>query len=141
MTQLIPYLNFNGQCKEALAFYQSCFKDAEVAMQTFASANIADIPPEIKDNVMHAEFKSEGFMFMATDGQDKSDYNQGNNIHLNLQMDSTEEQIELFDKLAVGGSIVMPLQQTFWNARFGMLTDKFGIQWMLNVLISPEPSA
>ncbi|WP_299079777.1 VOC family protein [uncultured Paraglaciecola sp.] len=140
MKQLIPYINFNGQCQAALDFYQSCFRDAEVAIQTFASASIDGIPPEIKDNVMHAEFKSQGVIFMATDGQGEDGVNLGNNIHLNLQMDSTEEQIELFDKLAVGGSIVMPLQQTFWNARFGMLTDKFGVQWMLNVLINPESS-
>jgi PhnB protein len=136
MKQLVPYLNFNGQCQEALHFYQSCFENAELSIQTFADARVADMPQEKKDNVMHAEFKTDGLFFMASDGQAGGDFTLGNNMHLNLQLDSVDEQSVVFEKLSVNGSVTMALQQTFWDARFGMLTDKFGIQWMLNVMES-----
>ena len=88
----------------------------------------------MRDKVMHAEFKTDGLFFMASDGQVGGDFTKGNNMHLNVQLDSVEEQSVLFEKLSENGSVTMPLQQTFWDARFGMLTDKFGIQWMLNVI-------
>jgi len=132
--QLVPYLNFNGQCQEALHFYKSCFGNAELSIQTFAAANVDNMPKESKDKVMHAEFKTDGLIFMASDGQVGGDLNVGNNIYLNVQLDSVDEQSELFEKLSQNGSVTMPLQHTSWNARFGMLTDKYGIQWMLNVM-------
>jgi PhnB protein len=136
MKQLVPYLNFNGQCQEALHFYQSCFDDVELSMQTFADARVDDMSQEKKDNVMHAEFKTDGLSFMASDGQAGGDFTLGNNIHLNVLLDSVDEQSVLFEKLSVNGCVTMALQQTLWGARFGMLTDKFGIQWMLNVMKS-----
>ncbi|WP_339718994.1 VOC family protein [uncultured Paraglaciecola sp.] len=136
MKQLVPYLNFNGQCHDALHFYQSCFGGAEVSIQTFADAKVDDMPQQSKDKVMHGEFKSDGLFFMASDGQVGGDFAMGNNIHLNVQLDSVDEQTVLFEKLSENGSVIMPLQHTFWDARFGMLTDKFGIQWMLNVMKS-----
>ena len=138
MKQLVPYLNFNGQCKEALHFYQGCFENVELSIQTFADARVDDMSQEMRDKVMHAEFKTDGLFFMASDGQAGGDFTLGNNIHLNMQLDSITEQSVLFGKLSVNGSITMPLQQTFWDARFGMLTDKFGIQWMLNVMKNTE---
>jgi PhnB protein len=136
MKQLVPYLNFNGQCQEALHFYQSCFENVELSIQTFADTSGEDMSQELKEKVMHAEFKSDRLFFMASDGQGGGDCTLGKNIFLNLQLDSVDEQSVLFEKLSVNGSITMPLQQTSWDARFGMLTDKFGVQWMLNVLKS-----
>jgi PhnB protein len=136
MRQLVPYINFNGQCNDALHFYQSCFENAELSIQTFADGKVDDMPQELQGNVMHAEFKADGLFFMASDGQAGGDFNKGNNIHINVQLDSVDEQSELFERLSQNGTVIMPLQQTFWDARFGMLTDKFGIQWMLNVMIS-----
>ena len=136
MKQLVPYLNFNGQCQEALLFYQSCFENAQLSIQTFADARVEDMPQDMQDKVMHSEFKTDGLFFMASDGQPGGNFILGNNMHLNVQLDSVDEQSELFEKLSVNGSVTMELQQTFWDARFGMLTDKFGIQWMLNVMKS-----
>jgi PhnB protein len=73
------------------------------------------MPEELKDNVMHAEFKADGNFTLS------------NNILLNLQLDSIDEQNTLFEKLSQNGSVTMPLQQTFFGAHFGMLTDQFGI--------------
>lgn len=135
--QLIPYINFNGRCRDALAFYAECFGQAEVSIQSFADmpADGAECNTEEvnRENVMHAEFKSGGLFFMATDGQPSVPFNQGNNIHLSIALDSEDEQTRIFDALAEGGHVVMPLQNTFWQSRFGMVTDEFGIQWMLNV--------
>lgn len=136
MKQLVPYLNFNGRCHEALHFYQSCFENVELSIQTYADAKVDDMPEALKDKVMHGEFKTDGVFFMASDGQVGGDFIMGNNIHLNVQLDSVDEQTVLFEKLSQNGSVTMPLQHTFWDARFGMLTDKFGIQWMLNVMKS-----
>lgn len=136
MKQLVPYLNFNGQCQEALDFYQQCFENAELSIQTFGDAKLEDMPVEAKDKVMHAEFKTDGLFFMASDGQPGGDFSLGKNIHLNVQLDSIDEQTKLFDRLSQNGVVTMPLGHTFWNARFGMLTDQFGIQWMLNVMKS-----
>lgn len=133
MKKLIPYLNFNGQCQQALAFYQQCFENARVDIQTFANMP-GELPdPAMADLVMHAEFNADGVTFMATDGQPDMPFTQGNNIHLSVQLESTEEQTRLFEHLSEGGQIVMELQDTFWQSRFGMCNDKFGIQWMLNV--------
>lgn len=134
MKQLVPYLNFSGKCQEALHFYQGCFDNVTVSVQTFADASNDDMPHEMKDKVIHAEFKTDGLFFMASDGQVGGDFIVGSNIHLNVQLDSVDEQSSLFEKLSVDGCVTMPLQNTFWQARFGMLTDKFGIQWMLNVM-------
>lgn len=135
MKQLIPYLNFNGQCRQALAFYQACFGEdnVEVSIRTFADAPVDDMPEDVKESVMHAEFKSHGLFFMASDGNRGMPFEQGNNIHLNMQLTNVDEQTELFEKMSAGGQVTMPLQDTFWQSRFGMLTDKFGIQWMMNV--------
>lgn len=136
MKQLVPYINFNGQCQEALSFYQNCFGHVELSIQTFGEAKLEKMPKEAKDKVMHAEFKSDGLFFMASDGQPDGELTLGNNIYLNVQLDSLDEQSVLFEKLSQNGCVTMPLQDTLWNARFGMLTDKFGIQWMLNVMKS-----
>lgn len=133
MNQLAPYIVFNGRCREALEFYKTCFSQAELSIRTFAEAATDDMSEEAKSAVMHAEFKVDGLLIMATDGQPGMPFTAGNNIHLNLLLESVEEQTELFDKLSTDGQVVMALQDTFWQSRFGMLTDKFGIQWMLNV--------
>lgn len=90
MKKLIPYLNFNGQCQQALAFYQQCFENARVDIQTFANMP-GELPdPAMADLVMHAEFNADGVTFMATDGQPDMPFTQGNNIHLSVQFESTE---------------------------------------------------
>ena len=126
MKQLIPYLNFNGKCREAMEFYEGCFGEAEVSIQTFGDAPVDDMPEEAKQGVMHAEFKSDGLFMLASDGRPGQDFIQGNDIHLSIALDDTDEQTRLFNALAADGEVLMPLQDTFWNSRFG-------IRWMLNV--------
>lgn len=134
MMQLTPYLNFNGQCHDALAFYQQAFNSVHVDIKTFADMHDDSMSSTQKSRVMHAEFTADGVSFMATDGELNQTFVLGNNIHMSIVMDSIDEQKRLFDALSTGGEIVMPLQDTFWGARFGMCKDKFSIQWMMNVL-------
>jgi PhnB protein len=81
---------------------------------------------------MHSEFRSEGIHFMAADGMPGKPSEVGKNIALALGFDTETEQTKAYEALVEGGDASMPLHDAFWGARFGMLTDKFGIQWMLN---------
>jgi len=132
MKEVVPFLTFDGNCREAMTFYQKCFA-AELSIMPVSAAPF-DSPPEAKDLIMHASLKKDFEILMAADiwGPGAPYYQKGNNFSVAIQGDSLEENEKLFTALGEGGSITMPLQDTFWGARFGMLTDRFGIQWMFN---------
>lgn len=98
------------------------------------------VDDDYKDKIMHAELVMGNFSIMFSDGAPHKEIIKGNNIQLNLECESEEEQTRIFDALAKGGEVTMPLQDTFWNARFGQLKDKFGLHWMLNFDKSVEKS-
>lgn len=131
MKNLNVYLTFSGNCREALNFYKESLNGEIASLQTFGQAPMP-VPDEQKDRVMHAEFRAENVYFMASDGMPGQPVDAGHNISLSLNMDNEKEQEEVFHRLSEGGRVTMPLQDTFWGARFGMLRDKFGIHWMLN---------
>lgn len=126
------YLTFAGTCKEALAHYKEALSGEIVSLQTFGETPQPNIPEEQKNNVMHAEFRAGDIYFMASDSMQGQPLTSGDTVTLAIGLDSLEEQESIFRKLSDGGAVTMPLQDTFWGARFGMLTDKFGINWMLN---------
>lgn len=126
-----PYLNFGGNCREALEFYQACFQGEVSELMTFGEAQ-QDVPEEIKNHVIHASFKADGIHFMASDGPPGISIQAGNMVTLSIHHDNEAEQASLFNALAEGGEVTMPLADTFWGARFGELTDRFGIRWMFN---------
>ena len=131
MKQLGIYLTFNGTCETALEFYKDTLAGEITSLQHFGEA-----PMEVNEahvqRVMHATFKADTIEFMASDSMPEHPVNSGNQVHLSLQLDDEAEQTTIFNKLAEGGQVTMPLGDTFWNARFGMLVDKYGISWMLN---------
>jgi PhnB protein len=131
MKTLNPYLNFSGRCQEALDFYTQAFNGKVLMRQTFGQAPnaIAGINPSL---IMHAEFQAEGIYFMATDGMSPETPASSNIVTLNIGFDDPEEQITVFTALQKGGEEIMPLNDTFWGARFGIVKDPFGIHWMLN---------
>lgn len=131
MKSLNPYLILNGRCREALAFYQSCLGGTVETLMTYAEAKL-ETPPGFGDYVLHSAFRSEGVHFMASDGRCGEPSALGENVQLSLDFGDPAEQARVFDALAQDGTVSMPLQDTFWDARFGMLTDRFGIHWMLN---------
>ena|SRR6478609_7153620 len=130
MAQVGPYLTFNGNCREAMNFYKEVF-GGELMMQTFGEAPM-DAPGDAKDRIMHANLRNGDFLLMASDGMPGQAPIVGNNVTLSVNCNSKEEQENYFNKLAAGGNITMPLADTFWGAYFGMLTDKFGMNWMFN---------
>ncbi len=131
MKTVVPYLLFGGTCREAMNYYKSCFGGEITAMQTFAEANM-NVDDPFKQHIIHAEFKAEDIYLMASDGGPAFVSALGNNVTLNVNMDDEAEQDKIFSALAAGGKITMPLEKTFWGARYGQVTDRFGINWMLN---------
>ena len=132
------YLAFKDNCEEAFNFYKSVFGGEFTYISKFK-----DMPPsdEFKltendmEKVMHVSLPiSKETILMGSDMADcKSDfYKEGNNFSLSVDTDSKDEATKYFNDLAAGGQVTMPLMDTFWGSYFGMLTDKFGIQWMVS---------
>lgn len=131
MKTLNPYLTFAGNCREALEFYRDSLKGEIISLQTFGEAQMPG-PEAIKDRVIHAEFRADDVYFMASDGMADYVAVPGNMVSMSLDFKDEQEQEAAFNALSAGGKVNMPLERTFWGAKFGMLTDKFGIQWFLN---------
>ena len=135
--QLITYVNFAGNCEEALNFYKEAL-DAEILQISHMGDGQMEVPEHVKGKVMHARLKiGENVLYMS-DTFDPSSVVQGNNISLSLQPETVTQTEDLFNRLSAGGTVKMPLQDTFWGARFGMFVDKFGIHWMLNCELKKE---
>ena len=138
MTTVNTYLTFDGNCEEAFLFYQSVFGGEFPYVGKFGEMPPQEgMPPlseEDKSRILHISLPiSTETMIMGSDtmtGMQK--LNVGNNFSLSLNVNSKEEATQLFNKLSVGGTVTMPLEDTFWGAYFGMWTDKFGINWMVN---------
>ena len=131
MEAIIPYLNFNGNAAEALEFYSKALSGEVVFKQTFGESPM-ESPESQKDKVMHAIFKSGGLTFMVSDGMPDSHVSGGSNLSLSLNFTNPDEINMRFAALSEGGKVTMELQDTFWGARFGMLEDKYGFNWMFN---------
>ncbi len=129
---LTPYLNFNGQTKQAMEFYQSVL-GGELKMQTFAESGMPTSPEE-KDKIMHADLKNDTLSFMASDGNAEHPVHMGDNIHMCIAGTDEAMITKYFNGLAEGGGKVdMPLAKQFWGDTYGQLTDKFGVHWMVNI--------
>ena len=131
MEAIIPYLNFNGNAAEALAFYSKAFNGNVVFQQTFGESPM-EAPADFKDKVMHATFQAGSLTLMVSDCMPDQKVTNGSNMSLSLNFSTVEDIEKVFAALSDGANITMPLNDTFWGARFGMLTDKFGINWMFN---------
>lgn len=130
MNSMNPYIDFSGQCRAALAFYTQCFKGEIVEQMTYGGAKM-EVPEPFKDYLIHAEFKAPGIHFMCSDGRPGQPVAPSSKIMLCLHFTDDSEQTDIFEKLGKGGAVIEPLAIAFWGARFGMVTDQFGIQWML----------
>ena len=130
MKAFIPYLNFDGNCGDAMRFYHKCL-GGQVDIQTFADAKMAG-PPGTENRVVHARLSSGAAMLMASDTMPGMPYTQGNNVYVNVDCESVAEIERIFAAMSEGGKVTMPLADQFWGARFGMLVDKFGLHWMFN---------
>jgi PhnB protein len=133
MTKLSPYLNFRDNAREAMEFYQSIF-GGELSIHTFKDYHAAQDASE-ENLVMHAALESKSIMFMGSDTPKRMEYTAGTNFNMSLTGEMSDE-VELrsyFEKLAEGGKVSMPVEKAIWGDIFGMCTDKFGIQWLINI--------
>ena len=144
MASINPYLVFNGNCEEAFLFYKSVFGNEFSYIGKFNEMPPSDDQPKLSDEdgnkIMHVTLPiSEGFVLMGSDSNSQSsDVVFGNNFSISINTGSREETENLFNGLSSEGKITMPLQDTFWGAYFGMFTDKFGINWMVNFDEAPQ---
>lgn len=140
MTTVNVYLTFNGNCREAFEFYRTVFGGEFPYVGTFGEMppqeGMPPVPDSEKNNIMHITLpvsKETILMGSDTGGEWASNYSQGNNFSISINTDTKEKADKLFNGLSAGGQITMPLNETFWSSYFGMFTDKFGINWMVNV--------
>ncbi|PKF50800.1 VOC family protein [Enterovibrio nigricans] len=131
MSQLQPHITFHGLCREALDFYKRALNGDVAMLQTFNDSPV-EFQQHILDRVMHAEFVSAEVSFFASDGLDGSLAQGSGDVALYVRFDDEKRQSQVFSALSDQGVVVMPLDYTFWNVRFGILTDRFGIRWMLS---------
>ncbi len=134
--QLEPYLFFTGgKCEEALNFYKGVFNGEIEGLSRWKEmpkdAGGPPVTPDTENRVMHASFRAPGVSFMASDASPDKTYGEGP-MSLSLGTGDVAEAERVFKSLAEGGSVEMPLADMFWGAKFGMLTDKYGIDWMIN---------
>jgi len=139
MTYSVPFLSFDGNCRDAMRFYQECF-EGQLLLMPFADAPGAFSNSEPKDHILHSTLKNGkgSEILMAADTWSGVPHQPGNNFTVMIQSDNVDEAGRLFAALSEGGKVTMPLQETFWAARFGAFTDRFGIQWTFNCEV-PEP--
>lgn len=130
MRPIIPYLNFKGNAQEALDLYVKVFDGKILHSQTYAESG-QDANPAMKDKIMHAGFATGDLQLLVSDVEDK-DCTSGTQVSLSVDCSNVEEMEKIFTTLSEGANVTMPLQDTFWGARFGMLVDKFGVSWMFN---------
>ena len=127
-----PYLFFGGNCREAFTRYQEIFGGDLVLMPMSDMPSDQPAPPEQADLIMHAALTFEGHLLMASD--DPTGNFQGvQGMHVNYSVADVAEAERVFEALADGGQVTMPIEETFWSPMFGMCVDRFGVPWMVNV--------
>lgn len=130
--KLNPYLSFKDNTRETMEFYKTVF-GGKLAMSTFKDYNASQNPSE-DNKIIHATLEADnGITFMASDTPDRMEYQAGTNYSMSLSGDNEVELKGYFEKLSLGGTVTMPLEKAPWGDTFGMLTDKFGVPWLVNI--------
>jgi PhnB protein len=130
--QLNPYLNFDGTAGQAISLYERALGAKVERLQRFGEMPGSHPAPEHRDRVLHALLRLGPGVLMLSDTMPGMPFTAEGNAHVCLDFDDAAEMAQQFDALALGGKITMPLADTFWGAKFGTLTDRFGVQWMFN---------
>lgn len=132
MTQINSYLTFGGNCHEAMNFYKDCL-GGELAIQTIGDSPLADkMPAAMKDCILHATLTNGSLILMGSDMVGEKGLQKGNAVSMAINCSSEEEIQSFYEKLSAGGTKDHALEQSFWGATFGDLTDKYGNHWLLN---------
>jgi PhnB protein len=131
-TTINAYLTFSGKCKEAMTFYKSII-GGDLQIQTIGESPMADkMPPQLKEHILHSTLTKGDMVLMGSDMVSEDGLMKGNNVSMALSCSTEEEILTCYQKLAVDGVANHPLENTFWGAIFGDLTDKYGNHWILN---------
>jgi PhnB protein len=140
-SHLSPYLGFRDDARQAMEFYQSVF-GGELTIGTFGEMHASDDPAEV-DKVMHAQLVTpHGFLLMGSDTPRSMERSSTSNISLSVSGDDAEDLRGFFAGLSAGGTVIEPLTRAPWGDEFGMLTDRFGVTWMVNVTgVGPESAS
>ncbi len=129
--KLVPYLYFQGNAEEAMNFYAQALGGSIESIQRYGD-NPMPSQEDYKQKVLHGRLMFDNNLIMISDSMKGQEALPGGNIQLSVDVTETEHIDTVFNKMAEGGNVTMPLQDTFWGARFGMLKDKFGVSWMFN---------
>jgi PhnB protein len=130
--QLNAYLNFNGQCEAAFKFYEKCLGGKIVAMGRFEDMpEGGGVSPEWRSKIMHAQLDAGGAVLMGSDAPNDR-YQNPQGFSVSLQTNDPAEADRVFNALSENGAVGLPIQETPWASRFGMLVDRYGIPWMVN---------
>lgn len=127
-----PYLLFNGRCQEAFTFYAECLGGKIEAMLPHAGTPAeGHVPPEWREKIMHARLSLGEDVIMGSDAP-PGHFESPKGFSVTIQLTDPVEADRIFRRLSDGATVTMPIQQTFWATRFGMLVDRFGTPWMVN---------
>ena len=125
-----PYISFNGNCRDAIAFYTDALAAEVLFTQTFGESPLSDMGRA--ENIMHCTIKVGNSTIMMCDDPRANAPAAAGNITLAIGLNDPHRAKQLFENLATGGAVVMPLEKTYWAEAFGMVTDQFGVKWMVN---------
>ena len=125
------YLFFNGNCEEAMNFYKDATNGSIESLVRFSDTQVP-CSDDWRNKIMHGVLALNGSMIMCSDATETRKVNNGDNFSISLDYTDEQQMHHDFERLTTGGIVVMPLQDTFWGALFGMCTDKFGVNWMFN---------
>ena len=132
MNSLNAYLQFNGNCEEAFAFYEKVFGVKAPMKMTYGESPMGgQTPPGFAKKIMHTRIPVGNTMVMGSDAPPDR-YSKPQGFSVNVNCDKPEDADRIYNALSAGGQVTMPIQETFWAKRFGMFFDKFGIPWMVN---------
>ncbi len=132
MTEISAYLRFDGNCREAMTFYKECL-GGELTMQSVGEMpGAGEIPEEQSRRIIHATLRKGGMVLMGSDMGADGERVQGNTTALTLNCSSADEIKSFFESLSEGGKATHPLKVEFWGGTFGVLVDKYGVEWLLN---------
>jgi PhnB protein len=130
-SRLNPYLHFNGDARQAMEFYKSVF-GGELTLSTYGESGMADSPDASK--VMHAQLETgAGYTLMGSDAPSHIEYTAMAGVSMSLSGDDGDTLRGYWDKLSSAGTVTMPLEKQAWGDEFGMVTDQFGVDWMVNI--------
>jgi PhnB protein len=132
-----PYIAFKGNCREAIEFYRNALGAEVLFSQTMGQSPMSNMGPA--ENIMHCTIKVGDSTIMMCDDPRPDAAASGGNISMAIGLNDRERAKQLFGSLSKGGSVIMPLEKTFWSEAFGMVTDKFGVKWMVNCDVPKSP--